>query len=689
MVPLTIQQAFDLAVHHHRAGELAEAEQLYRQILAKQPQHADAMQHLGLLAQRVGQKEVALDLISRAVALNPGNAQAQNNLGIALKENGQLEASIAAYRRAIALRPDYAEAHVNLGNALAQQGQLQEAIGVYRQAVALKPNLPQAHSHLGAALSAKGQLDDAIDEFCQAIVLRPGDAETRNRLGSALGTLGHLDEAVAAYREAIAIKPDYAEAHVNLAIVLRKKGELNEAVAAARQALIVKPDYAEAYFQLGNALAHRGEIDEGVAAFRRSIELRPDYVEAHSALIFMMNNRPAYDARAIAEELSRWNHRHAEPFAKSISAHVNDRNRERPLRIGYVSPDFRDHVVGRNLLPLFAHHDHRQFQITCYANVAQPDATTGDFQKHSDRWRSIAGLSDEQAANQIRADEIDILVDLALHTAGNRLLIFARKPAPVQATFAGYPGSTGLRTIDYRLSDPYLDPPDRDESIYSEKTIRLPDSFWCYDPLENRDLSVNALPALEAGRVTFGCLSGFFKINDGTLSLWAAILRQVENSRLVVLASEDNFRKRTVERLGELGIDAKRIEFVSQLSRRAYLEKYHAIDIGLDSFPYNGHTTSLDSFWMGVPVITLVGETAVSRAGWCQLSNLGLTELAAATPEQFVSVAVELAKDLPRLSELRRTLRARMEQSPLMDAAKFARSIEAAYREMWHAWCDR
>jgi predicted O-linked N-acetylglucosamine transferase (SPINDLY family) len=447
------------------------------------------------------------------------------------------------------------------------------------------------------------------------------------------------------------------------------------------------PELAKAHSYLGNALKEGGQLDEAMTAYRQAIALKPDYAEAHDNLLLTLQYHPDYDPQAIAEEHRRWNYQHVEPLRKFIQPHTNDQNSDRRLRIGYVSPDFRDHVVGRNLLPLFQHHDHRKFQITCYAQVRRPDSVTGQFQQNADCWRNILGLSDGQVTEEIRQDQIDLLVDLALHTEGNRLLVFARKPAPVQLTFAGYPGSTGLSTIDYRLSDPYLDPPGMDESIYSEQTIRLPDSFWCYDPLENRNIPVNSLPALETGIITFGCLNNFFKLNNNLLDLWARALGQVQGSRLLVQAYEGTHRQRMVDRLGQSGIDSRRIEFFSRRSRQEYLKLYHRIDIGLDSFPYNGHTTSLDSLWMGVPVVTLVGQTAVSRAGWCHLSNLGLTELAGQDAEEFVRIGVELARDLPRLTELRSTLRQRMQQSPLMDAPRFARNIEAAYRQMWHTWC--
>ena len=299
-------------------------------------------------------------------------------------------------------------------------------------------------------------------------------------------------------------------------------------------------------------------------------------------------------------------------------------------------------------------------------------------------WRTIKrGL-----AQRIRADRIDILVDLKLHTCGNRLLVFARKPAPIQVSWLGYPGSTGMTAIDYRLSDPDLDPLGMDESVYSEKTIRLPDTFWCYDPLDGRQIPVTPLPAPTNGFVTFGSLNVFCKVNDALLARWANVLRQVENSRMLILSPSGAHRLRTQECFQQNGIDSDRIEFVANQSRQSYLETYHQVDLGLDTFPYAGHTTSLDSFWMGVPVVTLVGETAVSRAGWCQLSNLRLQELAAQTPEQFAKIAVGLAGDLPRLQALRSTLRQRMEESPLMDAPRFARGIEATYRQMWRTWCQ-
>ncbi len=339
------------------------------------------------------------------------------------------------------------------------------------------------------------------------------------------------------------------------------------------------------------------------------------------------------------------------------------------------------------MVPLLSNHDHNQFEIFCYAQVSRPDLMTERLRGYADVWRNIVGVSDERAADLVRSDRIDILVNLKLHTGDNRLLVFARKPAPVQVTWLGYPGSTGLSTIDYRITDPYLDPPGLFDAFSSEEALRLPDTFWCYDPMTEQP-SVNALPALEAGMITFGCLNHFCKINDGNLALWAQVLQAVPKSRLLLQAPRGPARDDVLARLHRGGIAATRVMFADKRPRPEYLKLYHQIDLGLDPLPYNGHTTSLDAFWMGVPVLTLLGKTVVGRAGWSQLCNLDLKELAAETPEQFVSMAARLADDLPRLQELRRSLRPRMSQSPLMNAGLFATQMEQAFREIWRRWCE-
>jgi predicted O-linked N-acetylglucosamine transferase (SPINDLY family) len=401
-----------------------------------------------------------------------------------------------------------------------------------------------------------------------------------------------------------------------------------------------------------------------------------------------MNFHPGYDAETIAEEHRRWNHQHVEPLRKFIQAHSNDRSPDRRLRIGYISPDFRNHPVGRFLLPLLASRDKTQVEVFGYSDVVFPDEITRRLRSCADNWRSILGISDAGVVDLIRQDKIDILIDLTMHMAKNRLGVFARKPAPVQATYLAYCSTTGLETIDYRLSDPHLDPLGEDESHYSEKTIRLPETYWCYQPIVD-SRQVGPLPVLTQDVITFGCLNNFCKISEPALKTWARVLHAIPNSKLLLSARQGSHRQRAQERLERDGVDPGRVQFTDYLPVEKYFDSYRQIDIALDTFPYGGGTTTCDALWMGVPVVSLAGKTAVGRGGLSILSNIGLPELVARSEAEYVRIAADLGKDIGRLSDLRSTLRRRMEHSPLMDAAKFAMGIEAAYRRMWRTWCEK
>jgi len=638
MIP--IPQAFEIALQHHLAGRLAEAEALYRGILAVQPNHADSMHMLGVIAHQIGRLDLAAELIRHAIVLEPNNPVAHCNLGLVCHARGSPEEAITSYHRALQLKPDHAEAHNNLGIALVEQRK--------------------------------------------------------------------LDEAVEAFRRALQLKADYPEACNNLANALRESGKLDEAIAAFNQSLQLKPDSADTHYYLGNTLFDRGKIDEAYEEFERAFQLRPGDATIISKIILTLHFRPGDFTHRMTQELQRWDRQFSEPRKRLILPHRHDRHPERHLRIGYVSPDFCDHVVGRNLLPLVRCHDRQDFEITCYSGVIKPDIVTEEFRRYAHHWRRTVGVSDEALAAMIRQDGIDVLVDLSQHTLGNRLTVFPHQPAPVQVSFAGYPESAGIEAIGYRISDRYLEaeaskigvrssefgfslPADlpslnSDLRPATEEQVFLLDSFWCYDPC-GVEVEVNGLPANGSGMVTFGSLNNFFKINEPVLRLWARVLEKVPNSRLVLLSDPDAQRQWVLRVLQGEGIEAQRVEFVKRLPRRQYFELYHRLDLVLDPFPYGGHTTSLDALWMGVPVVSLAGERAVSRAGLSQMSNLGLRELVAFSEDEYIALAAKLARDLPRLAELRRTLRARMQSSPLMDAPRFARQVEAAYRAMWRRWC--
>jgi len=686
MTPITIDQAIQLALGHHRAGRLAEAEAIYRQVLARVPDHGNALQLLGVLAGQAGHIDVAIDLLGRVIALEPTVAEHHSNLGEFYRRAGQWDRAIASFRRALELKPGLARTHHNLAIALRAQGRRGEAIAAYRRAIALNPDDADLHGKLGIALQETGQLEEAIAAYRRAIALKGDDAVVHNNLGIALEEQGRLDEAIATIGRAIELNPRYAQAHANLGVALHRAGRLDEASAACNRAIELKPDDPAAHNNLGNALREAGRIDEAIAAYRRAVALKGDEAVAYNNLLFTIHFHPDQDAQAILAENRLWAARFAEPLAAEIRPHTNDRAPDRRLRIGFVSPDFRDHPAGQLVLPLFRHHDRQEAAFVAYSHVRTGDRVTQEFQSLADEWHNIVGLSDSEVADRIRGDRIDILVDLALHTAGNRLLVFARKPAPVQVSMLGMPTTTGLATIDYRLTDRYFDPPGPADRDYTERSIRLPRSIWCYEPPAEAP-AVGPLPAGKTGFITFGCLNQLAKVSRPALQAWIGILQSLPGARLVLQSPPGSHLGPLRRLFEEGGIAPDRLEFVAKVPRREYLRRYLDLDLSLDPFPYNGHTSTFDALWMGVPVIALAGRTGVGRAGVSVLSNLGLPELIAGTPEQYLAIAVGLARDRERLAGLRSELRQRMQASPLMDGQQYAADVEAAFRRIWREWC--
>ena len=669
-------------------GKLDEAVACNRRALELRPDFAEAHNNLGNVAKDRGNLEEALACYRRALELKPDFAQAHYNLGGVFKDRGNLEESLACYRRALELKPDFAQAHNNLGNVAKDQGKLDQALACYRRALELKSDFAQAHNNLGTVAKDQGKLDEALACYRRALELQPDYVEAQNNLGNVLKNQGKLDEALACYRRALELQPDYAQAHFNLGVALNEQGNLDEAIACYHRALELQPDFAAAQNNLGGAFKDQGRLDEAIACYRRALELKPDYADAHSNLVYAQLFCPDCDAETLYQEHRHWNRQHAEPLGRFIQPHANDSNPHRRLRIGYLSPDFRNHTVGLFLLPPLESHDHGSFEVFCYASVRVPDALTDLLRARADVWRDVLRLSDEQVAQTIRQDRVDILVDLTMHTANNRLLVFARKPAPVQVTYLAYCGATGLSTMDYRLTDPYLDPPGQDERFCSEQAVRLPETYWCYRPPTGSP-PVNALPALEAGHVSFGSLNNFCKVSPPVLAAWSRLLQAVPGSSLLLHARAGSHRDRVRSFLVQQGISAERLAFVDFLPTADYFGVYQQIDVALDPFPFAGGTTTCDALWMGVPVVSLAGRTAVGRGGLSILSNVGLADLVARDSEQYVRIAAGLASDLPRLSQLRAALRGRMQDCPLMDAPRFARNVEAAYREVWQRWCAK
>ena len=716
-----IDETFSSAVRHHQAGRLPAAEQLYRQILAAEPKHAGAWHLLGVVAHQVGNHEVAIQCIEHAISLNESDATFHSNLGEAYralrktpqaiacyqralqlkpdlagihynlgnawKDQGQLLEAIACYRRAVQLKPDYVEAHNNLGNALKEQQQTAEAIACFQRVLRIRPDFADAHSNLGLALQAEGRVAEAIACFQRAIELKPDSAEACSNLGNALREQGQAAEAIACFQQALRWKPDFAEAHFNLGYALQDQGRLTAAVACCRRAVQLKPDYAEAHNNLGVILKDQGQLTEAIACFQRSMQLKPEYTSAESNFLLTLQYRSGVTLRELAEAHQQFQRRHAAALRSAWPTHDNDRDPERRLRLGFLSPDFRRHPVGYFLIQVLEHLDRKECDPVCYCDRKTHDELTARFVSAASTWNVVVGQSNERLAQQIRADRIDILFDMAGHTAHARPLVFARKPAPIQIGWIGYEGTTGLEATDYLLADRYVIPPES-EPYYQERVLRMPGGYVCYDPPAAAP-SVGPLPALAHGYVTFCSFNNLAKITPEVVATWAKILRRMPKSRLLMMyrgLGDEDVAARYRALFADAGVAAPQLELRPPTSFAEYLATYQQVDVALDPFPFTGGATTCESLWMGVPVITCPGETFAGRHTLSHLAGAGLTETIAGNLEEYVDLAVSWASDLPRLAALRARLRQQMAASPLCDGQRCADQLTALLRDVWRRW---
>jgi predicted O-linked N-acetylglucosamine transferase (SPINDLY family) len=621
------QQMLQTALRHHEAGELHQAEIIYRHILQQNPNHPAALNLLGVIALAFGQPDPAIQLI----------------------------------RRAIELRPDVPDFHHNLAIALQTYQRFSEAIGAWRRVMELDPGASNAPAQLGALLTLQCDYAPAIEALQRASALDPKNPGIQSNLASALALAGRVEDSIIPFRRAVELDPNTSQHHHNLAVTLRQAGL----------------------------------VEEAEAHFRAAIRLNPTHVNAGSGLLLTLHYRER-DRAALFQEHQDWARRNTAALP-APEPHTNDRSPTRRLRVGYVSPDFRGHSVAFFIEPVLANHDPATVEVFCYSSVDRPDDVTHRLQQYVRHWRNAVGLSDDDLAALIRRDQIDILVDLAGHTAGHRLLTFARKPAPIQVTYLGYPNTTGLKQIDYRITDAIADPisPTQDSglstqhSFHTETLLHLNRCAWCYQPPE---VAPPITPRAE-NPITFGSFNTLAKLTPKTLDLWAQILNNLPTAHLVLKAhgTEDpSARERILNHFSTQNINPSRITLLGRQPTQAlHLEAYNQIDIALDTFPYHGTTTTCDALWMGVPVITLAGDRHVSRVGVSLLTTVGLEDLIAKTPEEYIDIATTLASDRDRLIDLRQTLRQRMKQSPLTDAPSLAREFESTFRTIFRAWCSR
>jgi protein O-GlcNAc transferase len=551
----------------------------------------------------------------------------------------------------------------------------------------MDPQHSDALHLLGLIAYGAGDAAAAEDLLRRAVAAAPREAEFRNSLGVVCQSIGKLREATNCFQAAVKRKPDYAEAMSNLGAVLSEEGRLIESAQWARRAAMTKPGYAQPLSNLGNTLVKQGLVEEAVEAYRRAVSASPKQWHAWSNLLMGMHYLPNVSPEELFATHARFGREMVESTGAAVAKHDNGRDPERRLRIGYMSADLRTHSVSYFALPILQNHDRAAVEVFCYADVAQPDEMTARAKSLADEWRPISGLPDERVARTIREDRIDVLVDLSGHTFNNRLALFARKAAPVQVTYLGYPGTTGLATMDYRLTDSFADPLGEADTRATEKLARIDPCAWCYSPA----FSAPEITARKPGPITFGTFNALAKVNSQVMETWAGILRETPGSRLMIKAGAMNeapTRERFARAMAAHGIEKSRLLLAGfRVDSREHLSMYAQVDIALDPFPYNGTTTTCEALWMGVPVVSLAGRAHAGRVGVSLLNAVGLSDLVAQDREQYRHLAAGLARDPDRLQRFRADLRDRMRRSPLMDAAGFSRALETAYRRMWRAWC--
>ena len=589
-------------------------------------------------------------------------------------------------RQYLARNPDSTDVrgHALLGTLLAARRSFADAAASFQHAANLNPADIAIANNLAFSLKHSGQLRRAIEVLRTSLLYHAGAPELHFNLGLFLLDARHLSEAVSAFRRVIEIRPDFVEAYVSLGQTYRELGMLGFAIQTLETALRIKPEYAKAHTNLGVILHESGRVEHGLESLRKGLKLVPDQPLAQSNYLYYLSFSPGVTPRTVFEEHQRWNTHFALPLARFAGPHLNNRDPDRRLRVGYVSADFREHSVAFFLEPILANHNKASFEITCFANSAHSDNYTQRFKTYADAWCNISNLSDDQTAAVIREAEIDILVDLGVHTNGNRLLVFARKPAPVQISMLGYPQTTGLTAMDHRLSDPYLDPPGRDRHN-SERLLLMSRSYFCYRPPDESPPIAPRAP----GPVRFGCFNTLAKFNLATATLWSRVLAGTPNSSLTMLArglSDELVRVQVQEILAGAGIDLQRVQFLPGASLQDFLNALNKIDIGLDPVPFSSGTTTCHSLWMGVPVVTMAGDGPVARMGASVLANVGLGDLVAQSGNDYCEIATSLADDEERLTALRSGLRQQMRQHPLMDARGYTLELESLYRSVWRQW---
>jgi len=652
----SLDEALQMAMTRHRAGQFDVAAEMYRQIIEQVPQHPDAWHLLGTLEHQRGNDLRALELIERAISLSDSQSTYYSNRGDTLRALGRLPEAEKSLRRAVELDPTFADGWNNLG----------------------------------LVLDALGQPLAAIEAFDRALAVRPGYPEVLNNRGLMYERLGRKAEALVDYQETLRRKPDYAQAHNNLGSLYHHQGQFEPAQRCYEEAIRLFPNYSEALGNLGLVLWARGQQEEAAVMFRRAVTANPKNTSSFSNLLLNEQYRTGATPAGLLDLHGQWDRQFGEPLKSEWRPHGNSRALDRTLRLGFISADLYRHPVASLLEQVFERLDRRQFAIHVYSNRLAEDDVSAKLQRSTAAWTVTAGWPDAAIAERIRADQIDILFDLSGHTGGNKLQVFARKPAPVQVSWLGYVGTTGLAAIDYLLTDAAMVPPEFDR-FYRETVVRLPEGAACFT-LPDDLPPVAPPPRVERGYVTFGSFNNPAKLTRQVTDTWAQILRQVPESRIVLKfrgldepTTSADFRGR----FAAAGIDLSRVELRGRSTMAEMLQEYGDIDLALDPFPYNGGTTTMLAFAMGVPVISVPGDTVASRQTLSVARSIGFTDSIAANLDEYVALAVRLAGDPAKLVEWRGRLREQVLAAPFFNIDRWIPSFEQALRTMWKTWCER
>lgn len=677
----SIAEQLQTALTLDESSEYEAATQFYLNVLRQDAENAEAWHRLSVLMLRAGEPDTALNCITKAISFGGPNAERYCQQGLVYHDRNELDQAEANLRQAQQLDANNPESLNGLAAVLLKRDRLDEAAELCRQVLADNPDDMTARSHLGSVLKQQGRYAEALVEYRTVLVQNPECAETFNNVGAVFIALGQFEDAIRMCNFATEFSPGLDAARENLA--LARRCCLQQRIEQFRSVVNENDGDGDAWEALAEALHVKGEIGPAIEAYERALEIDPQQRVARSNLINCSQFQCGITARRMSELYVEWDRHHAQPLASERPPLDNDPDPDRRLRLGVLSPNLRRHPAAYLTVAGFENLDRFQFETFFYSDVRDPDETTTRMETIADHWQVVSGTSDADVAEAIHSDGIDVLLLMGGHQEGSRQLVVARKPAPVQIAWTGDP--SGQAAVDWLIADRFLIPQEFEE-FYAESILRMPHDYATFDP-PPLELEIDPCPCSSNGYVTLGSFNQAIKCHTELLELWAGIMKRLPESRLMLIGNgHTDDEERLLATFNAAGIETHRITLRDRIARQKLLESYNKVDICLDTHPFSGGVTTLESLWMGVPVVTMPGETFAGRTSLSHLSNAGLDDLVAETPEEYADIAVQLARDTTRLSHLRRHLRDSLHKSPICDGQQFGQDLSAALRSAWRAW---